>query len=82
MRRRGADVDADGPKAQPLGRDVACVVIRIVRVTLMLCVMRMRGGQRRLDADRELVHPHLHVVRCAALDVRAMDLRILVLVLD
>jgi len=45
MRRRRADVDADGPKAQTLGRDVARMVIRIVRVTLMLRVMRMRGGQ-------------------------------------
>jgi len=43
MRRRGADVDADGPQAQPLRRDVAGMVIRIVLVmTVMIRVMRMR----------------------------------------
>jgi hypothetical protein len=46
MRRRRADVDADCPKVQPLGRDVARIVIWIVRVAVMLRVMRMRGGQR------------------------------------
>ena len=82
MRRRRADVDADGPKPQPLRRDVARIVIWIVRVAVVLRVTRMRGGQRALDADRELVHPHLDTVRSRALDVGAMDGRILVLVLD
>jgi len=45
MRRGRADVDADGPKAQPLGRDVARVIGVEPVVTVMLRVMRMRGGQ-------------------------------------
>jgi hypothetical protein len=46
MRRRRADVDPDRPQVQPLGRDVAGQVIRIVIVmTLMVAVVRMRGGQ-------------------------------------
>jgi len=42
VRRRRADVDADRPKAQPLGRDVSRMLIRIVRVTVMIRVMRTR----------------------------------------
>jgi len=43
MRCRRADVDADGPKAQPLRRDIAGLVIRIVPVmTVVFRVMRMR----------------------------------------
>src|SRR6185436_7395985 len=82
MRRRRADVDADGAQAQPLGRDVPHIVIWIVSVAVMLRVTRMRGGQLALDADRELVHPHLDTVRSGALDVGAVDGRILVLVFD
>jgi len=42
MRRRRADVDADGPKAQPLGRDVAGVIGIVPVVIAMLGVMRVR----------------------------------------
>jgi hypothetical protein len=42
VRRRRADVDADGPQAQPLGRDVASVIGVMPVVTAMLGVMRMR----------------------------------------
>jgi hypothetical protein len=46
VRRRRADVDADGPQLEPLGRDVADEVIRIVVVmTVMSAVVRMRRGQ-------------------------------------
>src|SRR6184192_3780986 len=44
--------------------------------------MRMRRGQSLLDADRELIHPHLDAVLRTALEIGAMDLRVLVLVLD
>src|SRR6185503_2801276 len=37
---------------------------------------------RALHADRERVHLHLHAIRAAALDVGAVDLRILVLIFD
>jgi hypothetical protein len=39
VRGRRADVDADGPQAQPLARDIARLVIRVVPV---MTVMRMR----------------------------------------
>ena len=42
VRRRRADVDADGPKAQPLGRDVAGVIGIVPVVIAMLGVMRVR----------------------------------------
>jgi hypothetical protein len=42
MRRRRADVDADGPKAQPLCRDIACVIGIMPVLSAMLGVMRMR----------------------------------------
>jgi hypothetical protein len=46
VRRRRADVDADSPEAQSLGRDVAAKVIRIVVVMTMLsAVVRIRRGQ-------------------------------------
>src|SRR5438132_8078557 len=44
--------------------------------------MRMRRGQSLLDADRELIHPHLDAVLRTALEVGAMDLWVLILVLD
>jgi hypothetical protein len=42
MRRRRADVDADRPQAQPLGRDVAGVIGIMPVVNAMLGVMRVR----------------------------------------
>jgi hypothetical protein len=43
VRRRRADVDANGPQAQALRRDVAGLVIRVVPVmTVLIRVMRMR----------------------------------------
>ena len=42
MRRRRADVDADGSKAQPLGRDIAGIIGIMPVVTAMLGVMRVR----------------------------------------
>jgi len=45
MRRRRADIDADGTKAQPLGRDVARVIGIVLVMAVVLRVMRMRGGQ-------------------------------------
>ena len=42
MRGRRADVDADGPQAQPLARDVPRLVIGVVLVTVVIRVMRMR----------------------------------------
>jgi hypothetical protein len=46
VRRCRADVDPDGPEAQPLGRDISAEVIRIVVVmTVMSAVVRMRRGQ-------------------------------------
>jgi len=42
VRRRRADVDANGPQAQPLTRDVAGLVIGVVLVTVVIRVMRMR----------------------------------------
>jgi len=43
VRGRRADIDADGAQAQPLGRDVAGQVIRIVIVmTMIVRVMRFR----------------------------------------
>ncbi|HKY51843.1 MAG TPA: hypothetical protein VJP45_11365 [Candidatus Limnocylindria bacterium] len=53
MRRRRADVDADRPKAQPLARDVAGVVVLVVPEVAMFVmavrVMRVAGwrGFRR-----------------------------------
>jgi hypothetical protein len=44
MRRRCADVDPDGPQAQPFGRDAPGQVIRVVIVmTVMVAVVRMLG---------------------------------------
>jgi hypothetical protein len=42
MRRRRADVDADRPQAQPLGRDVASVIGIMPVLNAMLDVMRVR----------------------------------------
>jgi hypothetical protein len=42
MRCRRADVDADGPQAQPFARDVAGLVIGVVLVTVVIRVTRMR----------------------------------------
>jgi hypothetical protein len=42
VRRRRADVDADGPQAQTLGRDVSCVIGIMPVMTAMLGVMRLR----------------------------------------
>ena len=42
MRRRRADVDADRPQAQALGRDVAGVIGIMPVVSAVLGVMRMR----------------------------------------
>ena len=42
VRGRSADVDADGPQAQLLARDVAGLVIGVVLVTVVIRVMRMR----------------------------------------
>jgi len=42
VRGRRADVDADGPQAQPLGRDVAGLVVRIFAVMMVIGPMRMR----------------------------------------
>jgi hypothetical protein len=42
MRRRRADVDADGPQAQALGRDVAGLIGIVPVVIAMLGVMRVR----------------------------------------
>lgn len=42
MRRCGADVDADRPQAQALGRDVAGVIGIMPVVSAVLGVMRMR----------------------------------------
>ena len=43
MRRRRANVDADGAQAQPLSRDIVGPVIRVVPLmTVMIRVMRMR----------------------------------------
>src|SRR5438309_10637964 len=82
MRGRRADVDADGPQAQALGRDVAGLVVRIFAAMMVIGPMRMRRGQSLLDADRELIHPHLDAVLRTALEVGAMDLWVLILVLD
>jgi hypothetical protein len=44
--RRRADVDPDGPQAQPLGGDVSAQVIRIeVVMTMMSAVVRMGRSQ-------------------------------------
>jgi hypothetical protein len=42
MRRGRADIDADGPQAQALGRDVASVIGIVPVVIAMLGVMRVR----------------------------------------
>jgi hypothetical protein len=42
VRRRRADVDADGPQAQPLARDVARVIRIVLVMAVMIRVMRMR----------------------------------------
>ena len=43
VRGRRADVDTNGPQSQPLGRDVAAKVIRVVFVmTVLSAVLRMR----------------------------------------
>jgi hypothetical protein len=42
MRRRRADVDADGSQAQALGRDVAGVIGIVPVVAAMVGVMRVR----------------------------------------
>src|SRR6266542_774934 len=46
------------------------------------CPCAWVSGSSALDADREGVHPHLDAARGAALHVHAVDLRVLVLVLD
>src|SRR6266545_3433795 len=46
------------------------------------CPCAWVSGSSALDADREGIHPHLDAARGAALHVRAVDLRVLVLVLD
>jgi hypothetical protein len=44
MRRRCADVDPDGPQAQPFGRDVSGQVIRVAIVmTVVVAVVRVLG---------------------------------------
>ena len=42
MRRRRADVDANGPQAQPLSRDIARVIRIVLVMTVMIRVMRTR----------------------------------------